>query len=224
MKTKIIAAIAASLAWAGAAHADEMVPYVGGGFSIQRLEGKAGGFNTLGAFSNDSKSLQTVFAARITLGASNLVSLSDTISLRGEIEGFLPQKSSYHTFSLAPYYDTNDHFYGGFANLWLDMKLPAPLDGTTAFVGGGVGAFHHELTANDSVVYGQESSNKFAYNLGGGIKHNLFGAYDLVVGLRYVDYGRIETPLNGGTNGNYTLKQSGVEANIGISVPLAQLF
>jgi opacity protein-like surface antigen len=119
------------------------------------------------------------------------------------------------------FYDTELKSKGGFVNLWLDMPVQEiPL---TLFVGGGLGAFEHEVSVNDTVVAGNSSQTEFAFHLGAGAKLEVLPGVEIITGLRYMDLGETTTSLEflGVSAREITHDHSALEGRIGLSIALS---
>lgn len=224
--------------------------YVGSALTFSEVTATPGGFNTVGTFSNAFGSdSQDAVGFSFVVGQDNLFQISNDIRVRGELEfnrsglgtcsganctpdpavGVNEVNFVTNSFPGPPgpsvfFYRVDASSYTAFASVYLDFDLPvfeAPLD---LFVGGGVGASHHDVAVYDFVANGTSSDFEFAWHAGGGVKYAVTDSIELIAGARYMNLGTSNTPLGAGAGGNYTLEFEVVEGRVGMNVKLGPLF
>jgi len=223
--------LAASDAMAGSP-TDPTQLYLSGALLFSDYKVTPGGFNTAGPFSNAfGTDHDSTTGISLAVGLDNLVQFTDSIRLRGELELESQGNPNFVTNSFPGppgpstfFYHTDVRSLNGFANLFVDFDMPMIAAPLTAFVGGGIGASNHRVSTNDTVVSGSNSSTEFAWHLGGGLKYAISNNVELFAAARYMDLGKTNTLLNGGANGNYTLKHNVVEARMGMTIKFGPLF
>lgn len=177
---------------------------------------------TTGIFGNQGVNGSVMF------GAGNLVDFGAGISFRGELEYQKlgrPHFRAENCCSTTPisFFDRGEiETDSGFANLWLDIKIP-DFERTKLFLGGGVGFANHSPTAGATAFSGSVNDAKFAYHLGGGFSHMINPAVEFLVAGRYRDLGKSALGLNGPSQDATSIRHAGFEARIGFRYKLEAL-
>ncbi len=214
--------------------------YVGGAYAHSWTDIDTGGFNTAGAFTNfDCVGLvgaltcddtEDASGVSLFLGVTNIFTISENVSVRGELEYNYRNGSNYVTGSFPGtnppafvYSTVVSDYHSGFVNIYLDMTMPnMPV---TIYAVGGAGFAHSSVATNDTVVAGSASETDFAFNIGAGASYAVSDMIDLFGDVRYVDLGTTNVPLliGGAPAGAYTVDHTSVEVRVGVKVKLSDL-
>lgn len=225
MKVALFATAAILLA-ATAAQATTVpgTPYVGIAGTFGQTYANSGGVNTTGGFPNDGSDDSTFAGVSLTAGLSNLTPVLGVGTLRAELEYNWHNEQQQTTDSLLPFtYDSVVRTQTAFINAYVDLtSLTCPLGtGLVPYLGAGLGVAHHNIRTTDTFVVGADSSNEFAWNVGGGATLPLANGFAVQAGVRYIDLGDTDIALqNIGTlvpAGNHTLSHSAVEGRVGLT-------
>lgn len=189
--------------------------YVSFGAGGSWLDGDAGGFNTVGAFSNEGfDDKDNDYALSVAIGHRIPIFLLERkAALRFELAG-----TDYHDYNLVTgsfpgqpgpptfFYQVNvGDMWSTSANLWLDIPVA---DRVELYTGFGLGAAGHQLTVDDTVVSGSKSDTDFMAMFGMGFNVHVTDRMTVDLGWRLQDLGTANVPLEdggGGPAGNYVL-------------------
>ncbi|MFU1477764.1 outer membrane beta-barrel protein [Roseovarius sp. C7] len=180
-----------------------------------------GGVNTAGGFSNNDTPNDTISGVALRFGMRDQWTIgSRTITPEIELAWFDDTITSASFPGLpAPtfFYTTSVETYRLGVNLWTPFHQDALW---RAELGAGAGAVHRKISTNDTVVAGRKDDTALYGQVGMRFLRKVSARGSLSLSTIYSFTNETSVPLDGGANGNLSLKTNQLEIGVGYQVNL----
>lgn len=205
--------VACTLAWSAPAFAGDAARlYVEGDFGGSFLGFGSGGYNTAGSFPNTGSDSDGRALLGLAVGGKflNMVRADLSFVYRPEFD---VTTNSFEPPVPTVFYNTDVQTESLLFSVYFE---PFTFKKITPYIGGGVGCTWIDLSTYDTEVAGSRDDANFTWHAEAGLQYELTDHFGVKVGYRYLDIGKVDCPLDGGTAGNFTADMNLQEVIFGV--------